>query len=380
MTVTARFRKIPSDIKYIGLLFLSTRIALTLIGLLAHTFIPRGYGKQISWSKYQWLDLWGVWDSAWYMDIAQNGYAIGSSISNNPEQTNFPFFPLYPMTMELLGQLTGGEYFLAGIVISNVCLLLSGYFLYRLVLMDAGQKTALRSVKYLFLYPVSFILSGVFTESLYLLLTLLCFYMAKRRNWILAGVFGAFLSATRTLGVLILLPLAFEYLKSLGFKPRKIRLDSLFLLVVPLGLLAFCLYNYLATGDFLFFKTNQAAWGREMMNPLLTLPVAFKSGFATQDAKTLIEACFGLGALLLLNGFYKKIGFSQWLFGMYSLIVPLAAGIDSIPRFTLPVFPLFIIFAKLGQDDRWDSTAALTLGLLQGGLMIFWCTGQALIV
>ncbi|NEQ55054.1 MAG: hypothetical protein F6K11_33845 [Leptolyngbya sp. SIO3F4] len=346
---------------------------------MAHEFIQRGYGKQISWSKHLWLDMWGVWDSGWYMDIAQNGYSIESSITNSP-QTNFPFFPLYPMAMKLLGQLTGGEYFLAGIFISNVCLLLSGYLLYKLVLEDAGQQTALRTVKYLFIYPVSFILSGIFTESLYLFLTLLCFYMARHRRWWPAGIVGAFLSATRTLGVLILLPLAFEYFQSIRFKLRKINLSILFLLLVPLGLLSFSLYNYLTTGDFLYFKTNQAAWGRAMMNPLLTLPLAVKTGLINQNIKLLTEASFCAGALFLLNVFYKKIGFTYWLFGMYSLVIPLAAGIYSMPRFTLPIFPLFILLAKLGEDDFWDSTLTLWFGLLQGGLMIFWCTGQSLIV
>ncbi|CAN5732329.1 hypothetical protein BH23CYA1_BH23CYA1_16680 [soil metagenome] len=149
--------------------------------------LETGYGKQFSWSKYSWLDIWGVWDSYWYLDIAQNDYSTVSSIPGNPGQTNFPFFPLYPLLMKLLSQLTGGEYFFAGIFISNVCLLVSGHLLYQLIEPDTDCKTARLSVKYLLLYPVSFILSGVFTESLYLCLLLLCFYLAQRRRRMLAA-------------------------------------------------------------------------------------------------------------------------------------------------------------------------------------------------
>lgn len=374
------FRSMASELRYIFLLFLSTRIALTLIGVVAHSFTESGYGKQFSWSRYQWLDLWGVWDSFWYMDIAQNGYSMAGSIPSSPNQTNFPFFPLYPLMMRFFGNIAGGEYFLAGLFISNVCLLLACCLLYGLVAQEADRKTARLSVKYLFLFPASFIFSGVFTESLYLCLTLLCFYLAKRQNWWLAGAAGALLSATRTLGVLIVLPLLFEYLRSIDFKPRRIGLNSLFLLLVPLGLVGFSLYSYRMTGDFLYFKTNQAAWGRELLNPAVVLWRALRQGSAEAAARPLLEAGFTLVSLLLLTLGYRRIGFAYWLLGMYSILIPLTAGIDSMARYVLPIFPLYIVLANLGRQDAWDDGITLFLGLLQGCLMVYWCTGQSLVV
>ena len=84
--------KLWSDLRYIVSLFLATRLALTLIGLMAHSITETGYGKQFSWSPFTWLDIWGVWDSFWYMDIVQNGYSVVGAIPDSPEQTNFPFF------------------------------------------------------------------------------------------------------------------------------------------------------------------------------------------------------------------------------------------------------------------------------------------------
>lgn len=373
-------RQLVSELRYIFSLFLASRLALTLVGLIAYTFTDTGYGKQFSWAKYRWIDLWGVWDSYWYMDIAQNGYSTIGSIEGSPGQTNFPFFPLYPLLMRFLGNLAGGKYFLAGLVISNVSLLLACYLLYKLVEAEKNTRIARRSVKYLFLFPVSFIFSGVFTESLYLLLTLLCFYLARRQKWWLAGLCGALLSATRTLGVLIALPLCFEYLQSIRFKPRNIRPNSLFLLLVPLGLLGFSIYSYRMTGDFLYFKTNQAAWGREILNPMVVLWNGLRQGLAEGSSKKLIETSFGALTVIMLMFGYKKIGFSYWLLGMYSIIIPLAAGIDSIPRYTLPIFPLFIVFASISRNKAWDDGLTLFLGFLQGCLMLYWCTGQALIV
>ncbi len=246
--------------------------------------------------------------------------------------------------------------------------------------MQWGTKLALRSVKYLFLFPVSFIFSGVFTEALYLLLSLLCFYLAKRRQWWLAGLCGALLSATRTLGVLIALPLLFEYLQSIEFKPRSVRLNSLFLLVVPLGLAAFCLYNYQVTGDLFFFKTNQAAWNREITNPMMAFWQALIQGIGEPSFKKLLECAFFIATFALLSVFFKKIGFSYWLLGMYSIFIPLSAGVASMPRFTLTIFPLFIVLAMLSANLSWNRWLTFGLGSLQGALMVLWCTGYGLVI
>jgi hypothetical protein len=369
-----------SEVRYILALFLASRLALVLIGLMAHSLSETGYGKQFSWSKYTWLDMWGVWDAYWYMDIAQNGYSTTGSIAGHLDQTNFSFFPLYPLLMRFFGGLMGGEYFVAGLLISNVCLLLACYLLYKLVEMEQSRAIARRAVKYLFLFPVSFILSGLFTESLYLCLMLLCFYWAKRRRWWLAGAAGALLSATRILGVLIALPLGFEYLRSLNFNWRKIRLESLFLLLIPMGLLGFGLYSYRVTGDFFYFKTNQAAWGRELLNPLVMLWQGLVQGLAQASARKLLEVGFAIAALWILCIGYRKIGFAYWVLGMYSLLIPLAAGIDSMARFTLPIFPIFIILATWSRYKIWDDALTFFLICIQGCLMMYWCTGQALVV
>lgn len=380
---------IGSTLRYISGWFLGTRLVLTLIGLAAHAYLPTDYGKQTSWSPHLWLDLWGVWDSVWYMDIAQNGYSTQALTTQFPEQTNFPFFPLYPLLMKGLGQVIGDPY-LAGLLISNGCLLASAYLLYRLVEADSDCKTAKRAVKYLFLFPVSFILSGVFTESLYLCLTLLCFFFAKRQRWQLASLSGMLLSATRPLGVLIMLPLFIEYLRRPRVsseaaqlyhdKPKVLNWNSLWLLLVPLGLLSFCLYNYHVTGDFLFFKTNQSAWNREFANPVVVVWEALKVGVGEPRAKRLLEVFFVCTALTGLTAFRKRIGPAYWMLGLYSLLIPLSAGIASQPRFTVVVFPLFIILAMLGRHRRWDTGLTVSSGLLQGGLMVFWCTGYGLVI
>lgn len=255
------------------------------------------------------FDIWGVWDSFWYVDIATNGYSPIGSNPLSPNQTNLAFFPLYPLLMNLLGRVTGGEYFLAGIFISNVCLLISGFLLYHLVKAESSQRTALNAVKYLFLFPVAFIYSGVFTESLYLCITLLCFYMAKKQNWFLVGLLGGCLALTRSLGVLIILPLLYEYLSSISFKFSKIKFNIFYLLFIPLGLLIFAAHNYYVADNFLAFANNQSAWHRKFVNPLQALWQGFRSGVFERKPKKLLEFIFSCVSLILLSSYYQKYDF-----------------------------------------------------------------------
>ena len=159
--------------KYIIILFVITRIILTMVGVFARiTFENRYPGKNVwSYTNNVWLDIWGVWDSGFYLDIAKRGYSENQNFefpvsispgSFGPNQINFGFFPLYPILIKGL-TLTTKDYFLSGIFISNMAFLVSAFVLYKLVSILKDESCARRSVKYLFLFPTSFILSGGFS-------------------------------------------------------------------------------------------------------------------------------------------------------------------------------------------------------------------------
>ena len=58
------------------------------------------------------------------------------------------FLPLYPIVVRAAQGLTG-SYLTAGLLVSNLCAILSGYALYELALLDTDRYTARRTVKYL---------------------------------------------------------------------------------------------------------------------------------------------------------------------------------------------------------------------------------------
>lgn len=378
----SKYRLHVPEIKSILLMFFSTRIILSIIGVLSRKIV-RSHTSPSSLSGNIWLDIWGVWDTGWYLDISQHGYTSGALDQLGIHQTNIAFFPLYPLLMRFLGSIVGNHY-IAGLIISNFCLIVSCFYLYRLVRLDSDEASALKSVKYLLLFPVSFIFSGVFTESLYLTLTLMCFYYARTYKWQLVGITGFFLSLTRSVGVLVVLPLLYEGLMQLlkenedlkSFKNSRDKILPLFYLsLIPLGIISFMIFNYYLTGDFMAFAHAQVMWQRHTANPLLVLINGYHGNLYTA-----FEAAFATIFIYMFILFYRNIRFSYWLFGMYSIFVPLSTGIQSMPRFILVIFPIYILFANITKNRISEDLVTISFALLQGFLMVFWTNSFYLVV
>ena len=136
------------------------------------------------------------------------------------------------------------------------------WLLYRLVRTDFDEQLASRAVIYLAIGPLSFFLQAVYTESLFLLLSLACFVFAREGRWRLAGVMGLLATLTRSTGVLLLIPMAYYYYERRGWKLKKTDSHVANLLMVVEGLLVWMTYLALAFGKPLAFSTAQAQWER----------------------------------------------------------------------------------------------------------------------
>ena len=376
INVKEKLLGIPQEISYTLLLFVSTRILLTVIGVISR--IAYGGVKVYGISQYIQLGILGIWsqgwDSGWYYLIAKNGYSTQLNVYN---QGNYAFFPLYPLLMRLLEYITG-NYYIAGMVISNIALIIAGIYLFKLVSLDSDNEVALNSIKYLFLFPTAFIFSAVLTESLFLALSIICFYYAKKENWIFTGVSGLFLALTRSIGIVIVIPLLYMYLRSRNFKLRNIKADVLALALIPFATFAFFAYLYYLTGDFLaYFHIERTGWNQYFANPFTVLSTNALSG----NVYSLFDVIFILVFLVILILLYNKIDFSYWIFGVLATLIPLCDwSVLSMPRYLLVVFPLYIIFAKLSTNRRFDAYVPILLALTQGFLMVLWVNQSILIV
>jgi Mannosyltransferase (PIG-V) len=123
-----------------------------------------------------------AWDAGNYLTIARYGYGLGRYLH--------AFFPLYP-TLIRLGAWSDQAALITGVAISIAALAGALYLLYRLVALECGDETARLAVLLVAFFPMALFYSAVYTESLFLFLTVGAFYAARRGWWARAGIAGA---------------------------------------------------------------------------------------------------------------------------------------------------------------------------------------------
>ncbi len=241
------------------------------------------------------------WDSTWYLKIAEAGYT-----SADPARS--AFFPLYPALIAIVSAPLGGSLLAAGLLISWVCALAFLTLLHRTVAAARDAATATTVVRVAAFVPPAVFLSAVYTEALFLVLSLGALVAARRDRWAWAGVLGAFAASCRSIGVLLVIPLAVEYLwgrrtaastatGSSGSDPERatasvppvpgraparwlsiaraawrsrhpLRPDVLWIGLVPLGVVAYAAFLGVATGDVMGVVRAQGDWERTFLTPI----------------------------------------------------------------------------------------------------------------
>ncbi|MFB3904464.1 MAG: mannosyltransferase family protein [Acidobacteriota bacterium] len=381
---TSAFTRLPSwldGLRFIVILFVTTRTLLTVIGVYSRQFLEPFHGQHYYWvySRHLWLDIWGVWDTGWFLEIAQSGYS--TALSADPiklNQANYCFFPLYPLLMRLFAP----HYYVGGLLIANFCLMAGSLLLYRLVLLESNRETALRSVKYFYLMPAGFVLSAGFSESLFVALALACFYFARRPEpkWWLVGLSGFFLCLTRPNGIIALFPLGFEYLRHCHFQFRRIRSNVLWLMLLPAGIGAYSAYCHRLTGDWLaYVHVRATGWKHAYQNPFnLIIDNLFSRGPEDQ-----VNAVFTVILIGVIVWAWRRFPFAYWSWAALNLAVLLVNGqavMNSMFRYAIVIFPLAILLGGLCENRRRDELMSVGLALIQAFLMVFWANGFHVIV
>ena len=361
----------------------------------AHAEVLEGFAKRL-------FEPWAHWDGVWFVRIAADGYAA--------HDFSPAFFPLYPLTMRVLGPLTAANYVIAGVLISLACYAAAMLLLYRLARAELGARVALWSVVFISLFPTALVFQAAYSESLFLLLALSCFAAARRGHWLWAGVAGLLATLTRSSGLALLLPLAvmwWEQRHALALHlpggPVRVKVQArrpafgtlAYLLLIPSGLALYMAYLWRVFGDPWRFGVVQGNWGRGLAAPWsaawngavegvrgigwlivhgpgeIVGARNISGGIPIQTLANVFEFAGLLVALVLVVACWRKLPAAYTVYAVAALLFPLfypAEGrpLSSLPRFILVDFPLFIgLAAVLVQHRRlrWG-VAVVMLALL----------------
>jgi len=345
------------------------------------------------WQHY-FIQPWRNWDGHWFALIAQEGYF---------ERPTTAFFPLYPLLLRGGCWLLDGQIELAGVLIANAALLGALFLLYQLIQLDFPRAVARRAILYLALFPTAYYLGAVYSESLFLLLSVGSLYAARRNRWWVAGAFGFLAALTRSHGILLLIPLAIMFIRQQGWYPRRWQANPISIALVPAGLLTYMVYLRRLWNDPLIMLSAQKGWDRYSANPVETMQAGWTAinGCAVKDWNAGVNFCWADQALqhpglVTLRDLHWRwalsesnfIEFVATIFLIAIAIVALrylplqysaylAAGIIlplwspsavhplmSMHRFALALFPVFIMLALLGRRRPVHGGIVLASALL----------------
>lgn len=98
------------------------------------------------------------------------------------------------------------------------------------------------------------------SESLFVLCTVSCLYLVRTGRIRTGGLLGAYAAFTRSPGLILVVPILFELVRSRA-KAR----EYIALFMVPLGFAAYCMINYSVSGDaFKFMEYQSIHWHQQL--------------------------------------------------------------------------------------------------------------------
>jgi len=350
------FRRYPS--LRVAIFAIGWRLFSSFLALMSAVLFPLVQEQQLTVLDRTHLlwDSFARYDSGWYFGIARYGYEFVEG-----GRSNLAFFPLYPLLMRYVAIALGGgrrNVYLAGILISWTAFVLASILLYRLARRFVPDQDAQRAVIYLAVFPFAFFYGVVYSEALFLLLTVSAFLCFHNRRFILGGLAGAALSATRVNGILALPALAWVAWQMAGSDPAARRRALVGIGLVPIGLLLYSGYVYSISGSFLEWMHSITRWnyypGGPPWVPLVNLLVPlFKDpyGFvattpgAPYDLLNGFAVVFTLAMLPLVK---RRLGWPYVLLMVVNLWLPLSSGVlEGTGRYCSVLFPMFVALGSI---------------------------------
>jgi len=322
------------------------------------------------------LDGWARWDTAHYVAIAGGGYG-----GDNPSpHGGVGFFPLFPLLMrgavEGVGAApTPAHLALAGIVLANICFLLAVPLMARVGTACFGEAAGRNAALLVCVAPFGFFFNAAYSESLFLLLSLLALWLAAEGRWWGAGLAAGLASATRLVG-LALWPARLVMAWRRRGSAAEVAAAAV---LAPLGAAGYLGYGAWKFDDpFAYFRA-QATWGgwEEHVRFYAELFARNPMRALTGDPRHLIivlNVVVALVFLACLPRVWRSLDPGIALFTTLLVVVQAAFTWVSLGRYLLPAVGVYLVVGALLARPRWSGWVrdgvvigcALLLGVLGG--------------
>lgn len=340
-----------------------------------------------------------MWDGDRYRQIAEQGYPLPFPVDANqqPTQSEWAFYPAYPILVRLVMLCTGADFAVAGPVVAFAAGLVAVALAYQLFRDRAGRGSALAAVGLLGLFPTAPVLQYGYSESTCLLGLTGTLLMVQRRRYGMAMPFVVLLCLSRPIGAAIgpvlAIVFAVRWVRARAHptrsadRPGRARPGSFphaerlllgaLMAVAALATAAFPALVAWASGRWDGYTAVQVAWRVSDRMEYFT-PWLWMARYVFGDlGPALLAVGVALVLVLLASPPVRDLGLVMWSWcAVY--IGYLAAVLDpftSLPRFVLMLFPLALAVPLAAPAGRRRAVLVGVVGLAFA-VGQWWWVGQ----
>ena len=334
--------------------------------------------------RVKFIDNFQRYDSYWFLNIARNRYqyhGVQDQIVNRKihnKETNVTPFPLYPMLIWFFGLLTR-DHTISGLLIALGTYLGSLVVFFRMVQRETDHRTATLAALYLSVYPTAWLYNAIYSESLFLLFTLLAMKFAQEERPVPSGLCGMGAAMTRLAGGVLAVPIFFEFLFGGGTKLRWNKLPAGIAAgaLVSAGWALYFAYLWRLTGDFFIYFTAQKGWHKTFAPFWEALWKLIGPGLLREPVRMVELGCLVVFIFIFIKGI-NRLRVSHSIYVGLGLMMPLSVtNLLGFPRYLMVLFPAFVMLARWGKkNETIHQTILVGFTLLLGILMMTWVRWQ----
>ncbi len=334
----------------------------------------------ITWLDRVLVQPWFRWDAKYYIWATSRGFSVADGSAS--------FHPLLSILAKPIFYLTGSPLF-ALLLVATIAALALYFCYFRLARLDLNDEMAFRATILFAIFPASYVFYAPYTESTFLLFSVLLFYYARERRWFLAGLCGALATLTRQQGLFLIVPLLMELWSAKERKPLAV--SSVLLIPVAYGL--WILYRTFALADSypdlssfhgLIYSTlispsaHRVVAEQDFLFPLHSLYLAFVKLWHVHNIPTITDLLLGAIMVIITVLSWRNLRNSYRVYVLIILLVSfgyhtgmqVSSPYMGLPRHLLLAFPVFVGLAP--RVSAYAMSKLFKVGLLGLLLLTFF--------
>ena len=364
------------------LIALGIRIVTTFAGMLIYRLTREGFDGglfrlwQEAWSK-------GNTDANHYLNIAENWY-----VAEGNDKLLIVFFPLFPLLIRLANFAIHNSFISAQLLNTIFSCFAAGLF-YKTLRLDLPERKAFLGAIVFLLMPGAVFMNSAMSEPLFALLLCCFFLFMRKREYLFAGIFAALAGFTRSVGVLLAVPLGVCIVGDFVGRAKKHELKASFiiesicsLITSVLGTLGYLLINKVVTGNALMFLEYQESHWNQSIGYFFNTPRYMWNYSLVWLERGKLRTALVLGYITILSCFLsleiylkkaRELPVSYSVFFIFYFVIAMGCTwLLSAVRYLSVLLPLIAAIALIPKKRSGEVTLVGIMGIIHLSYLVLY--------